>query len=50
MAKNITIKNSDFCNEIDDIPYFLLLCPNIKAFGNHGLNGGLVSPKLILDI
>ncbi len=33
--KNITIKNSesfDFCNEIDDIPHFLLLCPNVKAF------------------
>ncbi len=35
MAKNITIKNSeccDVCNEIDDIPHFLLLCPNVKAF------------------
>ncbi len=21
-----------FCNEIDDIPHFLLLCPNVKAF------------------
>ncbi len=21
-----------FCNEIDDIPHFLLLCPNAKAF------------------
>ncbi len=33
--KNITIKNSeccDFCNEINDIPHFLLLCPNFKAF------------------
>ncbi len=44
MAKNIAIKNSeccDFCN--DDIPHFLLLCPNIKHFRNHGLNGGLVT-------
>ncbi len=22
----------DFCNEIDDIAHFLLLCPNIRAF------------------
>ncbi len=35
MAKNIIIKNSeccDICNEIDDIPHFLLLGSSVKAF------------------
>ncbi len=39
-----------FCNEIDDIPHFLLLCPNFKAFWKSQGNGGLVSQKLILDM
>ncbi len=54
MLKNVTIKNSECCGDfvmkLMISPTFYYSALTSKHFGNHGLNGGLVSQKLILDM